>query len=78
MKFEQKRMKTPCPIAPGLRASVSRRQNFTKYPQISQTVCGEGNMSTDEGSTLATQKKAQIKNSISVGVLMGFYISRAN
>jgi hypothetical protein len=43
-----------------LRASVSRMQNFTECPQILQTVCAEGNMSTGEGSTPATQKTKHI------------------
>jgi hypothetical protein len=56
VKFEQKRIKTPSPAVPDLRVAMSHSQNFTESPQILQTICAEGNLSSGEESNLATQK----------------------
>jgi hypothetical protein len=73
VNFEQKKIKTPCPVVPDLRAKVPHRKNFTKCPQILQTICAEGNMSTDEVWTWATQKSmCRIKISRVMGFCWGF------
>jgi hypothetical protein len=55
-----------------LRVAVSHGQNFTESPQILQTDYAEGNLSSGEESTPATQKtKHRSKNLILIRVLMG-------
>jgi hypothetical protein len=78
VKFEQKRIKTPCSPVPVLRAKVPHSQIFIEYPQILQTICAEENMYSGELNPINTENKAKIKNPILVGVLRGFYISSSN
>jgi hypothetical protein len=56
VKFERKRIRTPSLAMPDLRVAVSHNQNFTESPQVLQTVCAKGNLSSGGESTPATQK----------------------
>jgi hypothetical protein len=78
VKFEHKRIKTPSPAVPDLRVAVSHSQNFTESPQFLQTVCAERICLVVKNQLQQQENKAQIKNLILIGILMGFSILNSN